>query len=65
MGNRKTEPAAGPATVTGGIDLAAIPPYVAENLAQVALQEIRRAYNDPIIRADYERWKAERAGATA
>lgn len=47
-------------TMTGQIDTGAIPQYVAHNIAQVAFRGILRAYNDPAIRADYERWKAER-----
>ncbi len=42
------------------IDVNLIPKYVAENLAQSAYQAVRRAYDDPEIRAGYERWKAER-----
>lgn len=45
---------------TGRIEPERIPQYVAQNIAQAALSGILRAYNDPIIRADYERWKAER-----
>lgn len=47
----------------GQIEPGRIPPHVAENLAQSALGAIQRAYRDPAIRADYERWKAERARA--
>lgn len=49
----------------GKIEPGRIPPHVAENLAQSALSAIQKAYRDPAIRADYERWKAERARATA
>lgn len=42
------------------IDVNLIPGYAAENLAQSAYRAIRRAYDDPEIRAGYERWKAER-----
>lgn len=53
-------------TASGGIEPERVPRHVAENLAQVAFSGILRAYNDPAIRADYERWKAEREGrATA
>ena len=58
----KKEPAVR-VTATGGIEPERIPAYVAENLAQVALRGILRAYNDPVIRADYERWMAQREGA--
>lgn len=53
---------------TGRIETAQIPAHVAENIAQVAFAGILRDYQNPTIRADYERWKAERAakvGATA
>ena len=42
------------------IDVDLIPGYVAENLAQSAHQAVLKAYEDPEIRAGYERWKAER-----
>ncbi len=42
------------------IDVNLIPKYAAENLAQSVYQAVRRAYDDPEIRAGYERWKAER-----
>ena len=58
----KKEPAVR-VTAIGDIELGRIPPHVAENLAQSALGAIQRAYRDPAIRADYERWKAERARA--
>lgn len=45
------------------IDVNLIPGYVAENLAQSAYQAVRGAYEDPEIRAGYERWKAERETA--
>lgn len=51
--------------VTGGVRPAEVPGYVKENLAQVAFTGIIQAWNDPTIREDYERWKAERARATA
>lgn len=37
-----------------------IPAYVAVNLAQAASAAIHRAWENPEIRADYERWKEER-----
>lgn len=43
------------------IDVDLIPGYVAENLAQSALKAIQKSYDDPEFRAEYERWKAERA----
>ena len=45
------------------IDTAKIPAHVAMNIAQVALSAIQRAYNAPVIREDYRRWKAERRAA--
>lgn len=60
----KKEPAVR-VTATGGIEPERIPAHVAENLAQTALQGILRAYNDPAIRADYERWMAQREGVRA
>lgn len=44
----------------GHIDVNLIPGYAAENLAQSAYQAVRRAYEDPEFRAEYERWKVER-----
>ena len=52
-------------TTTGRIETERIPAHVAENLAQTALRGILRAYNDPAIRADYERWMAQREGVRA
>lgn len=43
------------------LDTAQIPAHVARNLAQAAHRAILRDWNDPTIRADYERWKAERS----
>lgn len=43
------------------IDTARIPKHVGQNIAQVALTAIQRDYQNPVIRADYERWKAARA----
>lgn len=37
-----------------------IPAFVAVNLAQSAFTAIHKAWENPEIRADYERWKAER-----
>ena len=37
--------------------------HVKENLAQAAFRSILQAYNDPAVRSDYERWKAERERA--
>lgn len=45
------------------IDTAQIPAHVAMNLAQVVLMDIQTAYANPIIQADYQRWKAARAAA--
>lgn len=42
------------------IDVNLIPGYVAENIGQSAYQAVRRAYDNPEIRADFERWKAEK-----
>ena len=46
------------------IDTKKIPGYVAHNIAQVLHKSIWEAWNDPDIRAEYERWKQERANAT-
>lgn len=43
------------------IDTARIPKHVGQNIAQVALAAIQRDYQDPVIRADFERWKQDRA----
>ena len=40
-----------------------IPAHVAENLAQALFEAIHREYSDPEVRADFERWRAERATA--
>lgn len=37
-----------------------IPAFVAVNLAQAAFEAIHRAWENPEIQADYQRWKAER-----
>lgn len=42
------------------INTGSIPAYVATNLAQALFEAIHRAYNDPAIQEDYQRWKAER-----
>ncbi len=39
-----------------------IPALVTMNLAQAAFEAIHRAWENPVIREDYERWKAERQG---
>ena len=43
------------------INPAEIPETVGMILAQTLLPDLQRAYADPIIQADYQRWKAERA----
>ena len=40
------------------IDPNKIPGYVAHNIAQVLHKSIWEAWNDPVIRAEYERWDA-------
>lgn len=45
------------------IDTKKIPGYVAHNIAQVLHKSIWEAWNDPDIRAEYERWKQERDAA--
>lgn len=48
------------------INTSDIPAHVATNLAQALFEAIHREYDDPEVRADFERWKAERrARATA
>lgn len=47
-------------SATGNVRPANVPGYVSENIAQVAFSSILKAWNDPAIRADYERWRAER-----
>lgn len=42
------------------INTSDIPAFVSVNLAQAAFEAIHRAWEDPAIREDYERWKAER-----
>ena len=48
-------------TPAAPLDTAQIPAHVARNLAQAAHRAILRDWNEPTIRADYERWKAERS----
>ena len=43
------------------IDPKEIPKTVGMILVQTLLPDLQRAYADPIIQADYQRWKAERA----
>lgn len=43
------------------INPAEIPETVGMILAQTLLPDLQRAYADPRIQADYQRWKAERA----
>ena len=43
------------------INPAEIPATVGMILAQTLLPDLQRAYADPRIQADYQRWKAERA----
>lgn len=43
------------------INPAEIPSSVGMILAQTLLPDLQRAYADPVIQADYQRWKAERA----
>jgi hypothetical protein len=54
-----------PSTVRVGtctpINPAEIPATVGMILAQTLLPDLQRAYADPRIQADYQRWKAERA----
>ena len=48
-------------TPAAPLDTAQRPAHVARNLAQAAHRAILRDWNDPEIRADFERWKAERS----
>ena len=48
-------------TPAAPLDTAQIPGHVARNLAQVAHRALLRDWDNPEIRADYERWKAERS----
>lgn len=43
------------------INTASIPAHIGQNLAQVALKAIQRDYANPVIFADYQQWKQERA----
>lgn len=42
------------------IKTGSIPAFVAGNLAQSAFTAIHKAWENPEIQADYQRWKAER-----
>lgn len=64
MKRLKTVPEGSGTTVH--INTSDIPAHVATNLAQALFEAIHREYDDPEVRADFERWKAERqARATA
>lgn len=43
------------------INTADIPAFVAVNLAQAAFEALHRAWEDPVIQADFQQWKKERA----
>ena len=45
---------------SGRFDPKSVPSYVWENIAQVLYNSVLRDWNNPEIREDYERWKAER-----
>lgn len=45
---------------SGRFDPKSVPSHVRENIAQVLYTSALRDWNDPEIRADYERWKAKR-----
>ena len=64
MKRLKTVPEGSGTTVH--INTSDIPAHVATNLAQALFEALHRDYDDPEVRADFERWKAERqARATA
>lgn len=64
MKRLKTVPEGSGTTVH--INTSDIPAHVATNLAQALFEALHREYDDPEVRADFERWKAERqARATA
>ncbi len=46
------------------INTSDIPAHVATNLAQALFEAIHREYDDPEVRADFERWEAERQART-
>jgi len=50
---------------SGKFDPASVPSHVKENIAQVVYTSALRDWNNPEIRAEYERWKAERAAKSA
>ena len=64
MKRLKTVPEGSGTTVH--INTSDIPAHIATNLAQALFEALHRDYDDPEVRADFERWKAERqARATA
>lgn len=42
------------------INTSDIPAFVAVNLAQAAFEALHRAWENPEIQADYQRWKAQK-----
>lgn len=56
-----SEPCTVQVSTCAPINPAEIPETVGMILAQTLLPDLQRAYADPIIQADYQRWKAERA----
>lgn len=51
------------------VDTAAIPSHQTDAMARTLIGCVERFFRDPAVKADYERWKQERAnkasGATA
>ena len=43
------------------LDTKKIPKAERENIAQIVFDAVQREFQDPEVRAEYERWKAERA----
>lgn len=42
------------------INTSDIPAFVAVNLAQAAFEALHRAWENPAVQADYQRWKAQK-----
>ncbi|MGN0706614.1 MAG: hypothetical protein ACI4JC_01260 [Faecalibacterium sp.] len=62
MVNKKNRLVAVPASGTEApvLDTRKVPSYIKQNIGQVVFDAIQRDFQRPEVKADYERWKAER-----
>jgi hypothetical protein len=42
------------------VDLGSLPDHQSDTLARVLLHSVTRAFKDPAVAAEYERWRVER-----